>query len=160
MAKIQFEDKVALNENSNIPDVNKCKATDMNEIKSVVNGNDDLVGDLSTLNTTNKSSIVGAINELKKFVGNGDEGYVIFPNNFKIVWGKVPTTKFRDGLIKKHTLNLPINFESFNIAFASNIYNQGFTNQGISFVTLTQLELTCEINSISDYFVTYIVIGV
>lgn len=41
MAKIQFEDKVALNENVNIPDVNKCKATDMNEIKSVVNGNDD-----------------------------------------------------------------------------------------------------------------------
>ena len=41
MAKIQFEDKVALNENANIPDVNKCKATDMNEIKSVVNGNDD-----------------------------------------------------------------------------------------------------------------------
>ena len=41
MAKIQFEDKVALNENANIPDINKCKATDMNEIKSVVNGNDD-----------------------------------------------------------------------------------------------------------------------
>lgn len=64
MAKIQFEDKVALNENSNIPDVNKCKATDMNEIKSVVNGNDDLVGNLRTLNTTDKSSIVGAINEV------------------------------------------------------------------------------------------------
>lgn len=64
MAKIQFEDKVALNENTSIPDVNKCKATDMNEIKTVVNGNDDLVGDLSTLNTTNKSSIVEAINEV------------------------------------------------------------------------------------------------
>lgn len=41
MAKIQFENKVALNENANIPDVNKCKATDMNEIKSVVNENYD-----------------------------------------------------------------------------------------------------------------------
>ena len=64
MAKIQFENKVALNENASIPDVNKCKVTDMNEIKSVVNENDNLVGDLSTLNTTNKSSIVGAINEI------------------------------------------------------------------------------------------------
>lgn len=64
MAKIQFEDKVALNENASIPDINKCKATDMNEIKNVVNGNDDLVGNLSTLNTTDKSSIVGAINEV------------------------------------------------------------------------------------------------
>lgn len=160
MAKIQFENKVALNENTNIPDINKCKAEDLNEIKTVVNGNDDLIGNLSSLDTTDKSSVVGAINELKKFVGNGDEGYVIFPNNFKIVWGKVPTTKFRDELTKKYTLNLPINFESFNIAFASNIYTQGFTNQGISFVTLTQLELTCEINNLSDYFVTYIVIGV
>lgn len=64
MAKIQFENKVALNENASIPDINKCKATDMNEIKSVVNKNDDLVGNLSTLNTTDKSSIVGAINEV------------------------------------------------------------------------------------------------
>ena len=118
------------------------------------------VGDLSTLNTTEKSNLVGAINELKKFVGNRDDGYVIFPNGFKIVWGKVATTKFRDGVVKKYTLNLPISFESFNIAFASNIYNQGFTAQGISFVNLTQLELTCQINNISDYFVTYLVIGV
>ena len=69
MAKIQFEDKVALNENANIPDVNKCKSTDMNEIKTVVNENDDLVGDLSMLNTTDKSSIVGAINESNARVG-------------------------------------------------------------------------------------------
>lgn len=64
MAKIQFENKVALNENASIPDVNKCKATDMNEIKSVVNENDDLIGNLSSLNTTEKSNLVGAINEV------------------------------------------------------------------------------------------------
>ena len=143
------------------------QASDLNHIEqgigdlntSVSNLNTS-IGDLNTLNTTEKSNLVGAINELKKFVGNGDEGYVIFPNDFKIVWGKVASTKFRDGVIKKYTLNLPISFESFNIAFASNIYNQGYTKQGISFVTLTQLELTCDINNISDYFVTYIVIGV
>ena len=160
MAKIQFEDKVSLNENASIPDVNKCKAIDMNEIKSVVNGNDDLIGNLSSLDTTDKSSIVGAINELKKFVGNGDEGYVIFPNDFKIVWGKVASTSFQAGAPNKYKLNLPVDFKSFNMALASNIYSQGFTNQGVASVTLTQLELTCDINHISDYFVTYIVIGV
>lgn len=41
MAKITYEDKVALIENPDIPDINKVKSTDMNEIKSVVNENDD-----------------------------------------------------------------------------------------------------------------------
>lgn len=38
MAKITYLDKVALNENTDIPDINKVKANDMNEIKNVVNG--------------------------------------------------------------------------------------------------------------------------
>ena len=64
MAQITYADKVALNTNSQIADINKTTASDMNEIKSVVNENDDNVGNLSNLNTTNKSSLVGAINEL------------------------------------------------------------------------------------------------
>ena len=51
MGKIGFADKVALNENASIPDINKCKASDMNEIKQVVNENDDKVGDLTDLST-------------------------------------------------------------------------------------------------------------
>lgn len=39
MVKIMFEDKVALNENPNIADINKVNASDMNEIKQVVNEN-------------------------------------------------------------------------------------------------------------------------
>lgn len=39
MAKITYEDKVALNINPDIPDTNKCNASDMNEIKKVVNEN-------------------------------------------------------------------------------------------------------------------------
>ena len=39
MAKILYTDKAAMNENSQIPDINKVKADDMNEIKSVVNTN-------------------------------------------------------------------------------------------------------------------------
>ena len=41
MAKIQYENKVSLIENADIPDINKVKADDMNEIKQVVNENDD-----------------------------------------------------------------------------------------------------------------------
>lgn len=41
MAKITYDDKEALIENPSIPDINKVKADDMNEIKEVVNENDD-----------------------------------------------------------------------------------------------------------------------
>ena len=41
MSKITYTDKVTLNENPNVADVNKVKASDMNEIKNVVNANDD-----------------------------------------------------------------------------------------------------------------------
>ena len=64
MAKITYADKTALNTNPQIADVNKVNDSDLNEIKSVVNDNDTNVGDLSTLNTTDKSNIVNAINEL------------------------------------------------------------------------------------------------
>lgn len=62
--KITYTDKQQLNANSSIQDINKVKATDMNEIKSVVNDNADLQGDLTTLETTEQSSLVEAINEL------------------------------------------------------------------------------------------------
>lgn len=40
MAKITYENKVALNQNPNIPDINKVNDTDMNMIKNVVNNNE------------------------------------------------------------------------------------------------------------------------
>ena len=71
MAKITYENKVALNVNSDIADINKVNATDLNEIKNVVNTNDDnttnnsnAIGNLSSLNTTNKNNLVSAINEI------------------------------------------------------------------------------------------------
>lgn len=48
MAKITFEDKVALDEQAAIADVNKVRASDMNQIKSVVNGLDDTISNLGT----------------------------------------------------------------------------------------------------------------
>ena len=68
MAKITYEDKEFLNKNENIADKNKVNDSDLNEIKNVVNENDDSVGNLSNLNTINKDSLVGAINELLPIV--------------------------------------------------------------------------------------------
>ena len=64
MAKITFADKETLNPQPSIARENKVIDLDVNEIKSVVNGNDDNVGTLSNLKTTVKTSIVGAINEM------------------------------------------------------------------------------------------------
>jgi len=40
MAQITYQDKVALNQEASIPDINKVKDTDMNQIKDVVNTNE------------------------------------------------------------------------------------------------------------------------
>lgn len=48
MSKITYANKVAINENADIPNVNKVTDDDMNEIKTVVNNNDD---ELTTINT-------------------------------------------------------------------------------------------------------------
>lgn len=72
MAKITYTNKVALNENPEIADINKVKDDDMNEIKSVVNTNDDNLGDLTTLTTTTKTSTVAAINELDSVKAEDD----------------------------------------------------------------------------------------
>lgn len=64
MATISYQDKVAINVNPGVADINKVKAEDMNEIKNVVNGNYNEVGDITNLTTTNKTSVVNAINEV------------------------------------------------------------------------------------------------
>lgn len=66
MSKITYENKVALNVNSDIADINKVNASDLNEIKNVVNTNDDNMGLLSNLTTPNKSNLVSAINDVKQ----------------------------------------------------------------------------------------------
>lgn len=64
MQSISYTNKTALNQNSSISDVNKCNASDLNQIKTVVNANATECGDASSLNTTSKTSLVSAINEV------------------------------------------------------------------------------------------------
>jgi hypothetical protein len=65
MAMITYDNKSTLNPQPSVADANKVKAEDMNEIKSVVNTNYGEVGNIANLNTTDKTSVVNAINELK-----------------------------------------------------------------------------------------------
>lgn len=69
MQTIGYTNKSALNQNAEISDVNKCNASDMNEIKSVVNANASECGNASDLDTTDTSSLVAAINELNTNLG-------------------------------------------------------------------------------------------
>ena len=87
MAKITYEDKEFLNKNENIADKNKVNDTDLNEIKEVVNGNDDNIGDLSDLNTSDKSSLVNAINYTLPTIlyenANGSNGNITLNDSVK-----------------------------------------------------------------------------
>lgn len=69
MQTIGYTNKSALNQNAGIADINKCNASDMNEIKSVVNTNASECGNASDLETIDTSSLVAAINELNAELG-------------------------------------------------------------------------------------------
>ena len=69
MQSINYTNKSALNENADIADINKCNAVDLNEIKTVVNANAIECGNASGLETTDKSSLVEAINEVNTGLG-------------------------------------------------------------------------------------------
>ena len=64
MSKITYTDKVPLYENTDIADINKVKADDMNEIKNVVNANDD------KFNYTQEE-----LNEIKNVVNANDDKF-------------------------------------------------------------------------------------
>ena len=93
--KISYSNKSDVN-TSSVPIANKVSASDMNEIKTVVNDNADLVGDVSNLNTT-ATTVVGAINEVNtplNLVTDGNEIKIGYQIDGKDVYAKrfsIPT---------------------------------------------------------------------
>lgn len=59
---VQFEDKQNINEKPELPRINKVIDDDINQLKDVANTNANNVGNLENLNTTDKESLVEAIN--------------------------------------------------------------------------------------------------
>lgn len=73
MGKITYADKETLYTNADIPANKKTQSSDMNEIKQVVNENDNKVGELNDLKTGEKNSVVSSINWLVPTVLFNDE---------------------------------------------------------------------------------------
>lgn len=99
MAKITYENKVALNVNSDIADINKVNASDLNEIKNVVNENDDnttnnsnAIGNLSDLTTPVVSSLVGAINSIVESGSNENGNWIKYADGTMICTKEITLT--------------------------------------------------------------------
>jgi hypothetical protein len=140
MAKITYADKVALNVNSDIADVNKCNASDLNEIKDVVNTNDDNMGLLSNLTTPSKDNLVGAINSVVESGTNSNGDYIKYSDGtmictkkvnfvglqFTIAWGNAYETPPVDlGDYAQEFVDIPLMFIScaYSTAAAEGLIN-------------------------------------
>lgn len=86
---ITYANKVAINQNVDIPETNKVTDADMNEIKSVVNNNATNIGDLSNLETLDKSSLVGAMNSIMEIGNNGNGTYIKYFNGLLICFNNL-----------------------------------------------------------------------
>lgn len=85
--KLTYANKVALNENAEIPNINKVTDSDMNEIKAVVNNNDDIVTNATTYSTDEIriGTWMGKPLYRKVYTGNlGDATIAHGLTNFKI----------------------------------------------------------------------------
>lgn len=143
MAKITYLDKVALNENADISDINKVKANDMNEIKNVVNG---LVKIEKTI-SDEETYACNYINDLMEFGSNDNGNYIKYYDGTLICyadkyatsslfdyWGQLKrgqvTVTFPQTFISTPSVNVGlINAETFaqlSIA-ADGITTSGFT---------------------------------
>lgn len=62
MALITYQNKVTMNENASVSAINKVQASDMNEIKTVVNGNwNELAKTIGTIGAASGSFTIGNI---------------------------------------------------------------------------------------------------
>lgn len=83
MAQITYINKSFINENPDVAAQYKVSASDMNEIKTVVNNNANLMGDVSTL-STGSPNVVSSINTISKYstteqkIGTWEDGKPLY----------------------------------------------------------------------------------
>lgn len=90
--KITYEDKESKLIDESVPNKNKVRAEDMNEIKNVVNGLDTSIGNISNLKTIDKSNLVNAINEVYENTELIKTKYTVrrkFSNNTSSAWERM-----------------------------------------------------------------------
>lgn len=111
MAKITWADKITLNPQPSIARENKCTDDDLNEIKQVVNTNDDIVNGLIT----------------------SSSDYIKFDDGTLIVYGTSDTITFTAQSSSYDTINFPVSFKDTNYAVSLTI------NSSFSFFTYVYL---------------------
>ena len=82
MAKLTYANKVTLNPQTSIADINKVTADDMNEIKTVVNNNDDSTTANSTAITNLGNYSTTEVNTGKKWIDGKDIYRQVVPIDF------------------------------------------------------------------------------
>lgn len=97
ISKITYADKVTLNENTGIDDINKVKASDMNSIKEVVNTNADELTNLSTL-VNSLTNLFFPVNKIVIFNDNDDHS-----NYLGFTWERIATGKTLVGIDSSDT---------------------------------------------------------
>lgn len=133
---VTFDDKQNLNTNSDIARINKVIDDDINQLKDVANTNANNIGNLEELSTTDKSSLVNAINNLTyNLVTNG---------------GAVKTGRLIDGkeeYVKRY--QMPINSVSGEI----NTRAQGSAPLGLNLSAITVTEMNgCILSNTNNVF--------
>ena len=103
MAQITYENKVKINDNPNIPDINKVTDDDMNEIKSVVNEN---------------------YQELTNLITN-DTGCLKLADGTLICYGKSNTSEIPYGSEYSETITLPESYKDNNFVVLASITSGG-----------------------------------
>ena len=148
MAMITYDNKSTLNPQPSVADVNKVKAEDMNEIKSVVNANYGEVGDITTLTTTDKTSVVNAINTLTPTTlynnDSGTTGNIILNDNisnysfYEIYFSRGTGNDLISASSVKMTTSLITNVSLTLVAYLNNITRIYTANISISGTNLTR----------------------
>lgn len=124
---VQFQDKVNINANPDLPEINKVIDSNMNEMKYVANTNANNIGDLEKLSTIDKGSLVNAINNL---------AYNLVTNGPAIKTGRQVDGKYE--YVKRYKIsivegtingNAPLDFEISDVTISRMIgyivYNNG-----------------------------------
>ena len=145
--QITYDDKVDLVVATNTANINKVTANDMNEIKSVVNANADTlvttnsnIGTLSNLTTTDKTSVVNAINELnapEKWVNVGATN----SNDGRRVWFSKSRNVFDKSITKTSQASALLITET-SLDTGKRLTLTGNATSGNVFVVYTIMDLT------------------
>lgn len=72
--KIEYQNKVSIQDDPSVPEINKVTDSNMNEIKSVVNNNADILDDIDLTNYYTKEEIDSMIGNIDAILQELDTG--------------------------------------------------------------------------------------